>query len=192
MPGRGLDPQGRPAPSSPGHAHQPPGLLPVIILLDMDGVLADFEQGFVRGWTARFPGQPPLDPRDRRHFSIRDDYPEHQGAMVQADYHAEGFFRDLTPMPGALDAARALVGLGHDVRICTSPLRHYRHCVPEKYEWIDAHLGPEFVNRMIVTRDKTLVRGDVLSMTTPTSPARSGVAARRVRPAVTSRSPARV
>ena len=134
----------------------------MIILLDMDGVLADFEQGFVRGWTARFPGQPPLDPRDRRHFSIRDDYPTHQGAMVQAVYHAEGFFRDLAPMPGALDAARALVGLGHDVRICTSPLRHYRHCVPEKYEWIDAHLGPEFVNRMIVTRDKTLVRGDVL------------------------------
>jgi 5'-nucleotidase len=134
----------------------------MILLLDMDGVLADFEGGFVRAWTARYPDVPPLPPGDRRHFSIRFDYPEHQGELVQAVYHAEGFFRDLTPLPGALEAVGELAAMGHDLRICTSPLRQYRYCVAEKYEWIDAHLGPEFVNRMIVTRDKTLVRGDVL------------------------------
>jgi 5'-nucleotidase len=70
--------------------------------------------------------------------------------------------RDLPPITGATEALRALLEQGHDVRICTSPLNQYRNCVPEKYEWIERHLGPEFVTRMIVSKDKTIVYGDVL------------------------------
>ncbi len=71
---------------------------------------------------------------------------------VDEIYTSPGFFRELRPIAGALDA----------VRICTSPLNQYRNCVPEKYEWVERHLGAEFVGRMIVTKDKTLMHGDVL------------------------------
>ena len=71
---------------------------------------------------------------------------------VDEIYTSPGFFRELRPIAGALDA----------VRICTSPLNQYRNCVPEKHEWVERHLGAEFVGRMIVTKDKTLVHGDVL------------------------------
>ncbi|KAL9833715.1 5'(3')-deoxyribonucleotidase, cytosolic type isoform 2-T2 [Geothlypis trichas] len=49
-----------------------------------------------------------------------------------------------------------------EVFICTSPLRKYEHCVVEKYKWVEKHLGPEFVERIILTRDKTVVAADLL------------------------------
>ena len=127
----------------------------------MDGVLADFEGGFVRAWTQRFPEHPPVPKGERRHFSLLEDYPLQQ-PMVQAVYHAPGFFRDLEPMPGALDAVRDILSLDHDVRICSSPLNRYINCVPEKYEWVERHLGTEFVPRLILAKDKTWVHGDYL------------------------------
>lgn len=49
-----------------------------------------------------------------------------------------------------------------EVFICTSPLLKYDHCVGEKYRWVEQHLGPQFVERIILTRDKTVVLGDLL------------------------------
>uniref|UniRef100_A0A8C4JWR3 5', 3'-nucleotidase, cytosolic n=1 Tax=Dromaius novaehollandiae TaxID=8790 RepID=A0A8C4JWR3_DRONO len=49
-----------------------------------------------------------------------------------------------------------------EVFICTSPLRKYEHCILEKYKWVEKHLGPEFVERIILTRDKTIVSADLL------------------------------
>ncbi len=131
------------------------------IVFDMDGVLADFEGGFVRAWTQRFPDVPPIPQTERRHFSLLDDYPLQQ-PMVKEIYHAPGYFRDLEPMPGALATVRDILDLGHDVRICSSPLNRYLHCVPEKYEWVERHLGAEFLPRLILAKDKTWVHGDFL------------------------------
>uniref|UniRef100_A0A3Q3WBF6 Uncharacterized protein n=1 Tax=Mola mola TaxID=94237 RepID=A0A3Q3WBF6_MOLML len=49
-----------------------------------------------------------------------------------------------------------------DVFICTSPIKHYKHCPYEKYAWVEKHLGQEFVEQVILTRDKTLISGDIL------------------------------
>ena len=133
------------------------------ILLDQDGVLADFERGFHDAWNASMGEKHPALLLDqRRSFYVRDDYPAIYRDAVEAIYTAPGFFRDLLPIPGAIDAVKALLELGHDVRICTSPLNQYRYCLPEKYEWVERHLGSDFVHRMIVTKDKTVVYGDVL------------------------------
>ncbi|PNI32429.1 NT5C isoform 13, partial [Pan troglodytes] len=46
---------------------------------------------------------------------------------------APGFFLDLEPIPGALDAVREMNDLPDtQVFICTSPLLKYHHCVGEK------------------------------------------------------------
>lgn len=132
------------------------------ILIDQDGVLADFEAGFHAAWTAQNPGMAAVPLQDRRTFYVRDDYPSEFREAVENIYTAPGFYRGLAPIPGAMAAMHELKSLGHDVRICTSPLRQYRHCVGEKFEWVDAHLGPAFVDRLIVTKDKTLVHGNLL------------------------------
>ena len=134
----------------------------MLVLLDQDGVLADFEHGFQLSWRQRHPDLAAVDLAERRSFRVRDDYPEHQRGLVDAIYHAPCFYRDLPPIAGAIEGVKAMLDAGIDVRICTSPLDAFRHCVPEKYEWVERHLGQEFVRRIIVTKDKSLVAGDVL------------------------------
>ncbi|WP_189535915.1 5' nucleotidase, NT5C type [Paludibacterium paludis] len=134
----------------------------MLILVDQDGVLADFERGFYDTWRAGGHDFPGIEPAARRCFYVRDDYPREYREKVDAICAAKGFYLDLPPVEGAVAAMRAMLEMGLDVRICTSPLQRYRHCVPEKYEWVERHLGTEFVSRLILTRDKTLVHGDIL------------------------------
>jgi len=134
----------------------------MLILLDQDGVLADFEGGFYAAWTARQHEFPAIPLEARRVFHLVAEYPPDLSELVMETYSAPGFFRDLKPIPGALDAIRDLLELGHDVRICTAPINQYRNCVPEKFEWVERHLGHEFTSRIVLTKDKTLVHGDVL------------------------------
>lgn len=134
----------------------------MLILIDQDNVLADFEAAFNSAWVASghlFPAIP-LD--RRRTFRVRDDYPAELLEAVEAIYLRPGFYRDLPPVPGAIEAVRAFQEAGHEVAICTSPLDQYQHCLTEKYEWTEHHLGIKFVSRMIVTKDKTLIHGDWL------------------------------
>lgn len=44
------------------------------VLLDMDGVLADFEGGFLRKYRARFPDLPFIALEDRRGFWVSEQY----------------------------------------------------------------------------------------------------------------------
>ncbi|CAM3681350.1 5'-3'-deoxyribonucleotidase [Bordetella sputigena] len=134
----------------------------MLILIDQDGVLADFEKAFVAAWRQAHPDIPPVEVEDRRSFHILEDYPPELRPLAEALYTAPGFIRDLPPVPGALDAVRELSELGLDVRICSSPLRQYENCVAEKYHWIERHLGRAWTERLILTRDKTLVQGDIL------------------------------
>lgn len=55
-----------------------------------------------------------------------------------------------------------LLDAGLDVRICTAPINAYQHCVSEKFAWVERHLGHEWIKRIILTKDKTWVRGDIL------------------------------
>ena len=134
----------------------------MLILLDQDNVLADFERGFLEEWQIAHPDKPSIAYHERRTFNIREDYPAHLQQEVQSIYLSPGFFRNLQPIPGALEAVREIMALGHDIRICTSPLNQYHNCVKEKYEWVETHLGHEFTQRLILTKDKTFVHGDIL------------------------------
>ncbi|XP_054703073.1 5'(3')-deoxyribonucleotidase, cytosolic type isoform X2 [Grus americana] len=126
---------------------------PLRVLVDMDGVLADFEGAVLRDFRARFPGEPQVELPARRGFS----------AKVASIYESPGFFLGLDPIPGALEAMQEMIRMQDtEVFICTSPLRKYEHCIVEKYKWVEKHLGPEFVERIILTRDKTVVSADLL------------------------------
>lgn len=66
------------------------------------------------------------------------------------------------PIEGGLEALCALASQGQMVFICTSPLSQYDPCVLEKYQWVDRHLGKDWVRRVILTPDKTMVKSDFL------------------------------
>ncbi|XP_030361601.1 5'(3')-deoxyribonucleotidase, cytosolic type isoform X2 [Strigops habroptila] len=136
------------------------------VLVDMDGVVADFEGAVLRGFSARFPAEPRVELAARSGFSVREQYRglrRDLAAKVASVYESPGFFLGLDPIPGALEAMQEMIRMEDtEVFICTSPLQKYEHCVLEKYKWVEKHLGPEFVERIILTRDKTVVSADLL------------------------------
>ena len=72
-----------------------------------------------------------------------------------------GFFLDLEPLEGAIDAMKTLQ-TKYKVYILTRPSIKNTHCYTEKAEWIKKYLGEEMLERMILCPDKSLVKGDFL------------------------------
>jgi 5'-nucleotidase len=105
----------------------------MLILVDQDGALADFERGFYDAWQANGHAHKALPLADRRNFYVRDDYPKYLNKKIEVIYTATSFYRNLPPIAGAIESLKELLALGHDVCICTSPLNAYHHCVLEKY-----------------------------------------------------------
>jgi len=127
-----------------------------IVLLDMDGVVVDWDGGFRAAWGGRSPIDRSLS------YAMEECVPKaHREAAIQL-FHGKGFFRGLPPAPGAVAAVKAMVAKGYRVFFCTSPVLTSENCAGEKYEWIRAHFGADWVKRIIMTSDKTSVRGDVL------------------------------
>jgi 5'-nucleotidase len=136
----------------------------VRILVDMDGVIADWSGGVdarvrlraedaaLLDWT-RWDGVTPDAPEADR-TRVRSRIKRIQGSL--------GFYRHLHPIPGAVAAIRALDATAHDVWLCTTPDSLSRTCASEKIAWAEDHLGPGWGTRVILTHDKALVRGDFL------------------------------
>lgn len=133
------------------------------ILVDQDGPLTRWEERFLELWRAAYPDEMfiPLDQRTT-HF-VDMQYPAHLIEKLREIFHAPGFYRHLAPTPGGIEAVTQMLELGYDVRICTAPLwPRFHNCVLEKYEWVEEYLGSEWIKRMVVTLDKSLIDGDIL------------------------------
>ena len=96
------------------------------------------------------------------------DFHSHPTMTVSRDSYNDtqifekGYFRDLKPIPYALDAVKALMKDPRlDVYILTHGLAKSEFCFQEKLEWIREYL-PELVEKTIITCDKTLHKGDIL------------------------------
>lgn len=130
------------------------------LLVDMDGVLADLEAGFWPIFAEKCPDAPQIRREDRSTFYVEDQIGQEWRAHVEPIIHSEGFFRSLPVVPGAVEGLLKLCEK-HRVTICTSPVTT-PWCASEKHSWVLEHLGRKFAKEMIVTKDKTLIRGDVL------------------------------
>lgn len=134
----------------------------MIILVDQDNVIVDFERALLKQFHAAHPTAPTIAPHLRTTFKVSDQYEPQWHDAFRAISTAPGFFAGLPLIDGAYEGMHALLEAGHDVRICTAPLSTWANCVAEKYASIEATLGPEWVARTILTKDKTLVAGDLL------------------------------
>ncbi len=132
------------------------------ILVDMDGPLANLEQGFLDCFRQKFPQAPFVPLTERRSFYQVDDYPATHEGYIRGLMAEPGFFEDLPVIPGSIKALNQMLSLEWEVVICSSPLRSSRTCLSEKDAWILRHLGPEWRTRLILTHDKTWIRGDIL------------------------------
>ncbi len=130
----------------------------MIILVDMDGVIADFEKGFLDNYRRLHPNKPYVPLEKRTVFHTKNQYPKELHPIVESVYQAPGFYLSLPVIEGSIEAMLE-ISKKHDVFICTSPLSKYENCVLEKYKWVEKNLGKEWVKKIIVAKDKTLVSG---------------------------------
>ena len=108
-----------------------------ILYVDMDGVLCDFERAL------------------RKDIAIKPEI-----AYPQSQY---GFFRKLQPIEHALESMESLLGFRNlDMYILTAPSIHNPLCYSEKREWVETHLGFEWVKKLIISPNKGLSKGHYL------------------------------
>ncbi|HSH18068.1 MAG TPA: hypothetical protein VK978_01655 [Candidatus Saccharimonadales bacterium] len=133
------------------------------VLVDMDGVIADFDDEALRRMSLRDPQF--VRKEVRENFYIADDYPEHVDAL-KAISREKGFFAALPVADGALEGWQRIIDLGYHPQICTSPIRSNPTSDPEKLGWLEKHFAPIFgkhiVDEAIVTSDKHLFQGIAL------------------------------
>lgn len=134
----------------------------MLILVDQDNVQAGYTARFDERFVELYPDGPFVPSSQHTQFKIHAAYPPEWKERVQAIQAEVGFFDSLPVIDGAVEGMNALLAAGHDVRICTAPLRMSATCASEKYGWIGRHLGTDWLDRVIVTGDKTLVLGDCL------------------------------
>jgi len=134
----------------------------MIILIDMDDVIADFDGEFYAKWCLKYPHKQIAHPDHRTKFYIKDESPPEYRDLIYSLCSENGFIRSLPEIPGAVNALKQIKKLGNSVFICTSPLLYYENNVLEKYLWVEEHLGRNWTENIILTRDKTIVRGDIL------------------------------
>jgi 5'-nucleotidase len=134
------------------------------LLVDMDGVITDFNklcwdkfEDEWHGMSLKFPR-----PEELVEFYAEDTYDDEEFKNVMQGINQEpGFFLELEPMAGAIDALKDLEK-DFEVFICTAPLLENATCCNDKLEWVHQHLGYEWTRRTIISKDKTVIDGDFL------------------------------
>ena len=132
------------------------------VLVDMDGVIANWGKQWDHVLNTYWPESRAPRHAQQRSFDLKAGLDEYDRDVVNMVMDHPHFYRDIEPMPGAVEALHDMVEAGYTVNICTSPWLSNPTCVQDKLSWLDAHVGEGWAKRAVVTMDKTLVHGDVL------------------------------
>lgn len=132
-----------------------------ILLLDMDGPLADFDIHF---WERCQELGYKFDidhPSEQRHRFLTEHIPNRrERAKARGMVNAAGWFSELPITPGAQEGVPQL--LEHfEVWVCTKPLEINPTCLNDKQTWIQKYF-PMLDRRMITAPDKSMIHGDIL------------------------------
>jgi len=153
----------------------------ILLLIDLDGVCADWYGQIYRELKTLFPDDDVPSVHDLTSYFWQDSFDPKYHTYVDAICEAKGFYRKLTPYVEAQLALRDIEDNCLDFIepfICTKPSSGYEDylCHSEKIQWVSEHLGHFWANRTILTPDKTLVGcGDLSSFLIDDHPSITGV-----------------
>lgn len=105
------------------------------VFVDMDGTLCDFMGAF-------------------KFYKEMDSTRKYPQSRV-------GFFENLKPLPGSIEGFN-LLKEHYDMWILTRPSFKNIHCFSEKAQWILDNLGFDVLENMVISGDKSIIKGDFL------------------------------
>ncbi len=132
----------------------------MIVLLDVDGVLARCHQKVLEIYREEF-GPVPFDEPSEYWMELNFEDPEQAKHNIFEIFKNPGLFSTFEVQPGSQNAVTEIIEDGHEVYFCTTPMWANPTCCDDKVRWIDKHffgLG----TRTILTQNKRLIAGDVL------------------------------
>jgi len=109
----------------------------MIVYIDMDDVLCDYTTAF---------------------NNAIEDTPNI--AFPQSQY---GFYANLPPITGAIESVKKLINSEvFEPYVLTAPSTRNPFSYTEKRVWIEKHFGFEFTEKLIISPNKGLLKGDIL------------------------------
>ncbi len=128
-----------------------------IILIDIDDVIADFEKAIVEkvkenNWE--------FEKNIGMYTQIKDDNDYKKKFSIIQE---KNFFLDFEPIKNSVKYVKEIIAdKNFEVFFCSAPTSFYKNFVLEKYLWIEKYFGFEMTKKIILTRDKTLIKADYL------------------------------
>lgn len=130
----------------------------MIVLIDIDGVLADFDSYLLKEIKKRLPE---IEIPEKRDKLLRKNFSPEEKNKIDQICNEEGFFLNLKEIEGSIEGVKELAKK-HDVFFCSSPLTKNINSVKEKQLWVKEKFGEEWIRKMIIAKDKTIIKGDIL------------------------------
>lgn len=122
-----------------------------IVLIDMDGVMADFD-------SAALINIPIANRVPRSNFYVSHDYPEELRPSIENVYNSPGFFENLKVMPGVFNGWQTLIDNGYRPRVASAPLSSNPTSTDGKIKWLERVMVPRFgssvVDEAIIDKNK--------------------------------------
>lgn len=129
------------------------------ILLDVDGVLADFHGGILELIYELFDLRLSIeDFKNWDYTSALED--EEMKRELRYEITKPGFLEALKPYPGSQKAVDGLRGRAEIICV-TSPNRTVPTWIPERYGWLEQHFGMP-PDEVVLTNRKYLVTGNIM------------------------------
>lgn len=123
------------------------------LIVDMDGVMADVYQQFIK--------------MDEEEFGVRKTLEEIQGKIEREAFKNErayvfrkGFFREAPVMEDSKDAVR-LLNDKYELFIVSAAME-FPHSLPEKLEWLQEHFPFLTWHQLVFCGSKTVIQGDIM------------------------------
>lgn len=138
---------------------------PFTILVDIDSTTADFDPYLLAKYNELYPTKPI---NESEIFVEHDGFRNH--AIHDPRYAQElnrimrlpGFFRHIPIIDGAKRAITEMISKNISIYFVSIPTIDNTTCADDKFRWIEEHFGKEMTKRLILTSDKSLVKGDFL------------------------------
>ncbi len=132
--------------------------MPMTILVDMDDVLECLLEAMINCINRTYGTVTTLN--DIHEWDLMAAFPGLTKEQVYSPEFDPAFWKSVRPMPGADDALRRLLADGHEIYVVTASIYQ---TLPEKMDDVLFHYFPYLDwNHVIITRNKQMIRGDVL------------------------------